>query len=139
MPSPNVPSAASAVQLNLQAIYADNGLKYSLLGYVIESLNHAFTDEDYERALTLLRNVVASSDIDLCSPCWSYVTPDTASGLFEYYPPLEYLCVLHKVRLGNDEVAEIIRSIARAGAILHPEMFQSSNMVAHAKRLLRLP
>ena len=117
----------------MKEIYAENGFKYSLMGYVIESLNLAFTDDDYESALTLLRNVVAPADIDMCAPCW--MTPGVVGS--EYYPPLEYLCVLHFVRLGNDDVAEIIRTIARTGAPLHPEMFKMNiDMVEHAKSLL---
>ena len=126
MPAPNVSSAAIAVHMNIKTIRADNGYEYSLIGYVIESLNIAYTDDEYKSALELLRKVVASPDTDIFSPCWT-----------DYYPPLEYLCVLHKVRLGNNDVAEIARSIARAGAKLHPEMFVGNdNMVEHAKKIL---
>ena len=137
MPCPNVGSAIEAVDNKMNEVCAENGLKYTIIGYVIESLNQAITDEDFEICMKLLNTLLTTPGVDIHSPCW--VAPaSTCGSKVIYYPPLEYLCVLHKVRLRCSSVAEIIRSISRAGAKLHPEMFMgNSNVVDHAQRILQ--
>lgn len=128
MPRPNVVAAAAAVHMNMQEVNAEDGRRYSLVGYVIESLNQAVTDADFEAALCMLSSVVAGG-ADVSAPCWV----DDAGT--EFYPPLEYVCVLHKLRLKLDAVAYIARSIAQAGGELHPNLL-SSGILEHARNLL---
>lgn len=129
MPCPNVGAAAAAVQMNMPYVCAEDGRNYSLVGYVIESLNQAVTNEDFEAAICLLRSVVAAGAC-VRAPCWVDGTGT------EYYPPLEYLCVLHKYRLQLDAIADIARSIARAGGELHPDLFVQANTLEHARKLV---
>lgn len=131
MPYPNVVTAADAVRMNMREVSAEDGRKYSLVGYVMESLNQAVTDEDFEAALSLLGSVVAAG-ADVRAPCWVDGTGN------EYYPPLEYMCVLHKLRLQLDAVADIARSIAQAGGELHPDLLVHANTLEYARKLLHL-
>lgn len=131
MKYPNIETAKVAVQNNMGDVSAADGRTYSLVGYLIESMNQAVTDEDFEANLNLLRSVVADG-ADVHAPCWV----DESDN--KYYPPLEYICVLHKHRLKIDALADIARSIAKSGAELHPELFVNTNMLEYAQKLLHL-
>ena len=131
MEYPNIKAAKAAVQSNMREVSAADGRKYSLVGYIIESLNQAVTDQDFEANLSLLSSAVTEG-ADVHAPCWVDKTGN------KYYPPLEYLCVLHKHRLQLGSVADIARSIARSGAKLHQDLFVHTNMVEHAQKLLHL-
>jgi hypothetical protein len=129
--SPNVKDAAAYLETK-QPYIDQNGFKYSLVGYIIESINTAIADSDFYTGLTLLRRAVAEGCGDLHAPCWV----DTDGN--KYYPPLEYVCVLHKIRLKLDDMVDIAKSMVAAGATLHPELFhQSSSGLEHARKILQ--
>lgn len=130
LPPPNIVTACAVAQANSPIVVASDGLQYSLLGYAIESVNRASTDADFNTGLQLLATAVAVG-ADVHAPCWV----DTNDNEFD--PPLEYLCVLHKIRLGCDAVADLARAVAQAGAKLHLGLLVSSHARKHAQELLR--
>ena len=128
--SPNVKDAETYLETKKTYIYAD-GFKYSLVGYIIESINTAIADSDFYTGLTLLRKAIAEG-CDLHAPC----RVDDEGN--KYYPPLEYMCVLHKIRLKVDDMVDIAKSMVAAGATLHPELFNAtSSGLEHALRILK--
>lgn len=129
MGDPNVKDAAAFLQTKQPYIDAPNGLKYSLIGYIIETINTTFSDKDFDTGLKLLQRAVAEG-CDLHAPCWVNHEQN------KFYPPLEYMCVLHKVRLRCDDMVQIARSMVAAGAKLHPELFVTPGALEHAHTIL---
>ena len=135
MPAPNVEAAAlvAAKVGNLRSVSAEDGLRYSPLGYIIESMNRALTDADFYAALELMHAAIQAG-ADVHAPCWAATIDPKGT---EYYPPLEYLCVLNLCRLKCDDVANAARAVALAGARLHPELLHD-HALRHAQRVLGL-
>ena len=115
MPIPNAGAAALAASRNLRWVNAEDGLQYSLLGYIIESMNRALTDADFNAAIGLLHSALAAG-ADVHAPCWAATIDPEGT---------EYLCVLNLCRLKTNDVANAARAVARAGAQLHPELLHA--------------
>ena len=96
-----------------QAHYvAPNGLEYTQVGYSVECICQANSDDDLRQSIALLHEAV-DNGADVSSPCWVTIMNSP------FYAPLEYMCVvIHKVRVSGEWIHRAAKSMIEHGATL---------------------
>lgn len=92
------------------------------------SVVHGVESVEIHEALRLLRSAL-SLGADVNSACW------VESG-GQYYPPLEYVCVLHRCRLQGNWVYGVLDGMLKRGARPKFCEFQGEEMRQYAQNLL---
>lgn len=108
-----------------------NGLVYTRIGLILTCIYQSQTRAQVDEAEILL-HAAMDDEADVLSPCW-----DTPEGDRPYYTPLEFMCVMHKLRVKGAWIyGAAARMIARGATLTRSNTdFWSPDMTAYAERI----